>query len=316
MITYLEKFIEVILVLMIFRLIYILIKKISLKRTIKNILSKSEVNSNSRKQEYELLVEEYGSLDKLKFKHRLDMYLIRSGLKEKFTFLNAEIYLLITFVIGAIGFGLSQITIKSIPISCGIAMLMGLSLYLILYILTSITYEKIDNQIMVFLNILDNFATSTDDIVSIFQQTSPYVRYPLNKYCDEFVAESRTTGNIKTAFNNLEDKIENQKLKDIIKNLEISSRNDANYKQILDKSKEIMKGYFENKEKTKSTKKTGQLEICMCLAMGLVIIFMMKGMIPNLLTNLFITTTGNMIVTYWVVVIVICLWNLISLQKN
>lgn len=316
MITYLEKVVEIILLLMIFRLIYSLIKNLRVKNSITKILNRSEINSNNRKREYEILVEEYGALEKLKFKHSIDIYLVRSGLKEKFTFLNAEIYFLITFILVGVGFIISQICIKNIVISIGISILIGLSSYLILYILTGITYEKIDNQIMIFLNILDNFATSTDDIVSIFQQTSSYVKYPLNKYCDEFVAESRTTGNIKIAFNNLENKIENTKLKDIIKNLEISSRNDANYKQILDKSKDIMKGYFENKEVTKSMKRTGQLEIVICLVMGLIIVFMMKGMIPNLLSNLFNSPIGNMIIAYWLVVVIVCLWSFISLQKN
>ena len=316
MIIYLEKSIELILILILFKLIYNFIRKVNIRNSAIKILKKSEINSNNRKQKYEILVEESGALEKLELKHRIDIYLIRSGLKEKFTFLNAEIYFLLTFIVQAIGFVVSQIFIRKIAISICISIFMGLFPFLVLYILTSITYEKIDNQIMVFLNILDNFATSTDDIVSIFQQTSEYVRYPLDRYCDEFVAESKTTGDTKTAFNNLENKIENTKLKDIIKNLEISSENDANYKQILEKSKEIMKGYFENKEKVKSTKKTGQLEIIICLAMGLIIVFMMKSMIPSLLTNLFTTQVGNMILTYWLIVIIICLWNFIALQKN
>ena len=316
MLTYLEKSILLILILIIFKLIYNFIRKVNIRNSVIKILNKSEINSNNRKQEYEILVEESGALEKLELKHRIDIYLIRSGLKEKFTFLNAEIYFLLTFIVQAIGFVVSQIFIRKIAISICISIFMGLFPFLVLYILTSITYEKIDNQIMVFLNILDNFATSTDDIVSIFQQTSEYVRYPLDRYCDEFVAESKTTGDTKTAFNNLENKIENTKLKDIIKNLEISSENDANYKQILEKSKEIMKGYFENKEKIKSTKRTGQLEIIICLAMGLIIVFMMKSMIPSLLTNLFTKQGGNMILIYWLIVIIICLWNFIALQKN
>ena len=77
-----------------------------------------------------------------------------------------------------------------------------------------------------------------------------------------------------------------------------------------------MKRYFDNKEKMRSTRRTGQLEIILCLVMGLIIIFMIKGIVPSLFTNLVSTSIGNGILIYCIAVALICFWNFISLQKN
>lgn len=315
-IKYILYVLSILLVLLIFFTLYNIIKQIKVKKIVNYIVDKSESNTNERNIYYEELYEEHGSIEKVKFKRKIDIYLIRSGVKEKFKFINADIFILIATSISLIAALFTIVFIRNIIIAIAIGIITFLILQLGIYLLVNITYERIDNQIIVFLNLLENFAVTTDDIVSIFQQTSEYVNYPLNKYCQEFVTESRMTGNIRVAFSNLEDKFENERLKDIIRNFEISSRNDANYNEILNKSKEVIKGYFETKESKRAIKRSGQLDICISFIMGIVVIGVMQNLIPNLSYQLINTTTGNMILLYWMVVIIICFFSFVTLQKN
>lgn len=315
-VEHIKYLIYLILISSLFFTIYNLITKTKLKKIIKFIVEKSTINEKERSIEYEKLYEEFGILEKVNLKRKIDIYLIRSGLKEKFPFINADIFILISILVSVVTFIITMLITRVFIISVGIALIMFLLFMLYIYILNGITYEKIDNQLILFLNLLENFSTTTDDIVSIFQESSQYLSYPLNKYCEEFVTESKMTGNVRIAFSNFEDKIENERLKDIIRNIEISSRNDANYKEVLGKSKDVIKGYFESKESKRSIKRSGQMDICISAIMGLVVILVMNNLIPNLKYDLINTTIGNIILTYWMFVIVICVSNFIVLQKN
>lgn len=306
----------IVLAVVIFFTIYNIIKQIQMKKVVDNIMESSEEKTLKRTLYYEQLHEEYGVIDKIKFKRKIDILLIRSGLKDKFKFLNADIFIIISILFSSIVSVIAMLFLKRLAISIGVGVIAFLVLQLIIYILTNINYEKVDNQIIIFLNLLENFSSTNDDIVSIFQQASEYLTYPLNKYCNEFVAESKSTGNTRLAFTNLADKIENEKLRDVITNLEISSRNDANYSEIISKSKDVIQGYFSSKENKKSIKRDGQFNICLSVAMGLVIIVLMQDLIPNLWNDLTNTAMGNWIIIYWIATIVACFYNFIALQKN
>ena len=314
--TYISYGLYTLLVIVLFFTIYSILKDIKPKRMIDNVVNKSELKTKERTTYYEQLYEEQGVTDKIGFKRKLDIYLIRSGIKERFRFINADIFLLTSVLISLGAILLVLPFIRHLGLLIAVGIITFLVLQFVVYFLANITYEKIDSQVIVFLNLLENFASSTDDIISIFQQSSEYLTYPLNKYCKEFVTESRTTGNTKSAFSNFEDKIENEKLKDIIRNLEISSRNDANYSEILSKSKDVIKGYFETKESKKAIKRSGQMDICMSAIMGVVVISVMQNLIPDLKYQLINTTIGNIIILYWIIVSIVCVASFVTLQKN
>lgn len=287
-----------------------------IKKLISDTVDRAEESTKKRTTEYERLFEDEGLIDKVKFKRNLDIYLIRSGLKEKYTFLNADLFLLISIVITIIVFLLSMIITKNLLLSIVFTSTPCLTLQLTLYILASKSYESVDNDINAFINALETFSMTHSDIVTIISESTQFINNPLKQYCNEFISTARTTGNTELAFAELESKLENEKLKDLLKSLEIASENNANYSEIINEHKKSIMAYFETKESKKAKKKTGQIEITTCVILGLMIIYLLRSLIPNLEYAIFHTPIGNLILAYWVVVFIIWFLYFIKLQKN
>ena len=187
--------------------------------------------------------------------------------------------------------------------------------YIALYIASGLTYEKVDDGLLLFINHLENFSSTTDDVVTLFEKTLPYVKEPLKRYVEEFVNEAKS-GDLKLAFRNFEKKVENKRFKSILNNLEIASRHEANYKDILGESRVILKGYFESKQRNKSIVQNGRAEILLVLLMAGVMIGVMSGITPNLLFDLQNTLAGNFIILYCVIVFIFIIWQFIAFDKE
>ena len=160
-VEHIKYLIYLILISSLFFTIYNLITKTKLKKIIKFIVEKSTINEKERSIEYEKLYEEFGILEKVNLKRKIDIYLIRSGLKEKFLFINADIFILISILVSVVTFIITMLITRVFIISVGIALIMFLLFMLYIYILNGITYEKIDNQLILFLNLLENFSTKS-----------------------------------------------------------------------------------------------------------------------------------------------------------
>ena len=132
---------------------------------------------------------------------------------------------------------------------------------------------------------------------------------------EKFVRESRH-GKIKLAFQNLADKIENVKFQQLIKNLEIASRHEANYKEVVSESRIILKGYFKNKEKRKELIRNGRIELVMMLLISTLVLKMVTDITPNLANDIFTTTEGAIFVLIGIILIGACIWLFLRIDRG
>lgn len=309
-----------ILIGIVFVLLFILfnniIKMIKFKKLIYYFHNKSLENEEKRTFYYEKIYREQGSTEKITLKRKLDVYLIRSGLKKRYKNINAETIIFLSILMSIIIVTLSLMITKNILISIPLGTLPFIIIQQIIYVMASRNYEKTDNQIMYFLNMLESNSLSSNDIVTIIDKSIIGLQNPLKENLNQFVSKART-GNVRGAFAELEDNIENEEFRAIIGNLEIASQNDTNYKDILVTSRNMMRVYFDNKQSKKAMKKSGQVQIIINLILGFTMVYLTsKGLIPTLIRDLFNTTVGHIIIGAWVVVLMICLNFFVRLQKN
>lgn len=177
------------------------------------------------------------------------------------------------------------------------------------------TFNKIDKQLLVYINILKNLCSSNNDIVVIIEKSIPYVEEPIKEYLEQFVFECRKGISVNKAFRTLEDKIENKRFKQLIKNLAICSKHEANYEKIIKKSKVILKHYFEEKERRKKAVNSGRSVIVITLFMGLFTFNILQSFSGNLLDSLKTTLVGNMLLGYFLIVLIYATYKFITLDK-
>ena len=314
-----EKYIKIIIYLGLFLLAainaYRIIKFWLDNKITKIVIDNFEESYDKRcsKSDKQKLVE--GNIEETNILRSLDIMINRSGIREKYSFFTTEVFITLTIVIVISTYFLSKFINNYWGFNLLIAMFAGLACYFSIYYLSGISYEKIDSQITNFINYLENFASTNVDIVTIIEKTSFYMEDPLKSYLEKFVRESRQ-GKIKLAFQNLADKIENVKFQQLIKNLEIASRHEANYKEVVSESRIILKGYFKNKEKRKELIRNGRIELVMMLLISTLVLKMVTDITPNLANDIFTTTEGAIFVVIGIILIGACIWLFLRIDRG
>ncbi|QAA32707.1 type II secretion system F family protein [Clostridium manihotivorum] len=177
------------------------------------------------------------------------------------------------------------------------------------------TFNKIDKQLLVYINTLKNLCSSNNDIVVIIEKSIDYVEEPIKEYLEQFVFECRKGIPVYKAFRNLEDKVENKRFKQLIKNLAICSKHEANYEKIIKKSKVILKHYFEEKERRTKAVNSGRSIIVITLFMGLFTLNILQSFSGNLLDTLKTTLVGNVLLGYFLIVLIYATYKFITLDN-
>ena len=76
--------------------------------------------------------------------------------------------------------------------------------------------KQIDEQTVSFLNLIDNFSKTDEDIINIFDKANQYIKEPLNGIINQFVMDARLKGNVGESFERLIKKLNGTKLSDVI----------------------------------------------------------------------------------------------------
>lgn len=292
-------------------------------------LIKNKVLNNSFKAAYRLIKKkehqrhrseeklryEDGKQEKIKFLTKVDLIIVRSGLNIIFPFISTETYMIGTFVL-ALGVFLCIQAFSNIVFALiGILIVIIIS-YLILYFSSGYNYKKTEKIIVNFANLLENYSKTTDDIISIFQKVLPYTENPVRMALEECCTAALTTGQVSVSLFQLSNKIEHEKFKELIRNLEICSRYEANYAEIISESRRNLREYIAAKEKRKEMKNSSKVDILLLLIAAVVILKVVsqlgEGSMITVLTSSFI---GNIILLYCAVLLLIILFLFFSIDK-
>lgn len=173
---------------------------------------------------------------------KLERDLYKSGLSISFPFLTAEVYILIMVISAGSGFFLvsvwrTGIILRIISLCCG-----PLILYTVLQIKYYLNYRRVEKNLLIFLNLLDSFSITAGELTVIFYKISYYLDRPLKRALEECYFETQITGNTTKALYNLMEKVGHPKFKEVVRNLEVCSRYDADYSSVVDSCRKTILG--------------------------------------------------------------------------
>lgn len=198
---------------------------------------------------------------------RLDEELAYSGIKDKFRWMTTEIYIIIVtltttlistaFVLFAElwqGFLAGVITI--------------LMFKLAITLLGNARDKRTEAQLLQFMNIIDNFSRTSDDLIDILEKASRYIEDPLGSQIYDAVQEARNTGDSLLALQDLQNSVKSKHFKILIRNLETSSRFENNYSDIIEDCRAIFHDYIKAQKEKRSIRFNGVAEILIMVATG------------------------------------------------
>lgn len=314
-IKYSIRFLLIIVILILGYLAIDLVREIFRRGYILGLWNKvqDKYEERQRKRKSILLLE--GENESKTILEKADILIDRSGIKKIVPFITSEILIFfsvsIAFFAAMLVYKIFGLLVFAVPIFFIVILLIILSLQTV----SKVTYDKIDSQVLLYINILENLAASNGDIVSIMEKAIVYIQEPLKEYTRQFVFECKKGVALDVAFKNFQDKIESKRLKQLLINLAVSSKYEANYKEILNKSRIIMKNYFVEKERRKKEVREGRIAIVSVLIIGGFLFKLVGGFTDNIFYELKTTTIGNLILGYNIFVVIFGIYKFITLDK-
>ena len=284
---------------------------------VENVYERTKAQEERRLSEQERLRMEEGVQEKTDLLYRLDMMLVYSNIKKWIPFMNTEI-----FIGMAVLFSIAAYLLVSKVTDVWIFGLLGaggvcLSLYLVLYFLSGMNYQRTEKSLTAFLNLLENYSITSDDLIHILHKTAINMEEPVQSALYECYAEATSTGNAGLALRNLQKKIEHEKFKELVRNLEICSRYEANYAEIIKDSRSLIQEYSAYSQERKSIINNARIEILMIVGCcGLVFWMVDDFSTTGIMRILLGTTAGNVLLLYCVAMLLAALWMVIAVDKH
>lgn len=256
-----------------------------------------------REAEEKRMLSDEGGKEKSLF-YRLDLALFQSGIQKKIPFMTSEMFALLAASM-IVGVFIMLLLIKgSFVIALSAASMVLFASYMVLELRLVYNTDKIEEDILKFANLLDNYSKSSDDIVAIMDYTWAYLSEPLKSAVRSCCNECRISGDITTAFRRLEFSIRHKMFGELVRNLELCSRYNANYSAVVRKNKEVIKSYLAEKEIRMHMANSSRANILILYVAAAIVLKMMQGICEESLLGLLVgTLPGNFILILCIIVI-------------
>ena len=312
MLNYVYLVLQILIVIGIFFCVFNLLTYWSSKNTfaqsLKNIYEYTRKHESERQEAYENEFKREGALETKGLLNKLDKKIAESGLKNRFKRLNAEIGLIVSIGSAILASVLLYIIFGNMLISmCSFIVILG-AFYMFLDVKCSIAYIKEEKNLVVFMDLIYSYSSSTDDLVQILDSAGRHMSEPLRSEIAECCTQARITGNISAAIQNLSLKIGNPKLYEVLSNLEIGSKYQANYAEMVDSMREDIRIYLKGREEDKAIASGARIMWVILTVCGLILIHMIKGFGDKPLSSVILgTTLGHILIVYFIIVYLIIL---------
>jgi Flp pilus assembly protein TadB len=219
----------------------------------------------------------HGAGTKQDWLSKLDERLCYSGIKDKFTWLTTEMYVIVVAIVTAVI--TTVVTVFASLLQGVIAAAVTILMFKLVIVLMSNSRDKrTEAQLLQFMNIIDNFSKTSNDLIDILDKASRYIDEPLSSQIYNAVQEARNSGDSLTALRSLQSNVKNKHFKILIQNLETSSRLENNYSDIIEDCREIFHTYIRAQKEKRSVRMNGMFEILMMIGVGLICVSMIGDM--------------------------------------
>lgn len=236
---------------------------------------------------------------------RLDEELAYSGIKDKFRWMTTEIYIIIVTLT-------TTLISTAFVIFAGLwqGFLAGMSTLLIyklaITLLGNARDRRIEAQLLQFMNIIDNFSKTSDDLIDILEKAARYIEDPLGSQIYDAVQEARNTGDSLLALQDLQNSVKSKHFKILLRNLETSSRFENNYSDIIEDCRAIFHDYIKAQKEKRSIRFNGVAEILIMVATGGVSINMIGQIAEGgSVINVLLSGGTAGLVIFWLLIIAI-----------
>lgn len=250
---------------------------------------------------------------KLDLLTKLDSLIAQSNIRRIFPLLNAEVFLIGSIVIVALGILIGNLAGPSYMI---VGLILSVSAVFLsfagMYMMKNRNYKRIEDGVIDFINLMENYSKTSDDIIDIIGKTYPFLGEPLRSLAQRCYTEGMRTGNVTMALTDFERGINYRMLREIVHNISVCSRYDTNYKAVIQNSRDQLMDYLAGKEKRRTIINTGRTEFLIILILAGFLFYFITSLVDNLDVAgiLLHTMAGNVLLIIFTGVILLAVYML------
>lgn len=317
---YIIPVLTIILFILLFTACYLLISYLKKHNTIQ--VNFEKLNESTRKATKELLDDEakreleVGIVEKESVILTLEKNIIYSGLKKYIPFLNATTYIVGNIIFASLGFIIGT-QVWGMIIGIAFAGFVILISKIILALMVSSAYQKVEDNVITFINLIENFSKTDSDIINILCKTIQYLDEPLKTKVEEAYLIGKRTGDSDLALKTLQKNIQHRMFKQIIRSLISCSHYESNYEDVIEDSRNMLMEYLKGKKERSEIARNAKIEIAMLVACSAVVIIMMNSFLSTGIISLLMSNPiGQGILIFTLILIFIMIYQMIFLGKN
>ena len=143
----------------------------------------------------------------------------------------------------------------------------------LLIIYSEINEEKLEKNLISYIIQLKNQVKINNDIIVAFRNTSKNAMKPLNTYINIFLFEVSNGVNVTVAFENLKNKVNIERFKQLITNLESCYMNGGDFYNLLDKTQNIFLKIQEERNNRNNQTMSSRIVLIMLIGMSIFVYF-------------------------------------------
>lgn len=203
-----------------------------------------------------------------KFLIMIDNQLLWSGTSIIRPWFTAQIYLIVTFVLAVVLFGLGYVTFN---IAAGFLMVCVVVVvpYGYLISVTNTNYHNTEKQMKFFINLVSSNSSAGGDLLTVLERSIEYVADPIRSALIRAVSTARLTGNSDLAIQQLEREIEHPLFKNFIRNLYVSSKNNADFHSVANDYSEQADQFIAALERQRTIFSNARSEVLLMFVVGI-----------------------------------------------
>ena len=222
------------------------------------------------------------NLQKFKEEHsfwfRMERELYYSGILRRFPHLTVEKWLVWKFGVFSVVFYVFDVVVGLGGAIC-VCGALGILEWLCLFVGKARMLRAVDRNLLKFLDFLGNYSITSGEVTGVFNQISRYLEEPLKSALDECYLEARTTGDVGLALLAMAEKIEHPKFKELVQNIEISTRYCADFKNLVTASRRSVREHLRMGEERKGMLREAVINMILLLMMSVVILVAVEGLL-------------------------------------
>ena len=274
-----------------------------------SVYEKAKAQESERQVEQQLLVLLEGRQEKINLLYKLDLLVLQSNIKKIIPFASTEILLVMTIILASATYGIvAHLTETWVFGMLGLAGT-GFVCYMVLYFMALSNYRKTEESLMTFINLLENYSSMEDELIAIFSRIQTFLTEPVKSAVEQCCIEAEMTGDKGRAIRNLEKRIEHEKFKELVRNLEICSRYEANYGEVIKDSRSLLREYLAAAKERKAILNNARVEIAMIIGCSGIVFWMMNDFTQaGIMSVLLGSMAGNIILAYCILMLFYAVW--------